>query len=589
MIMKRLSLFSMALAGLIAASCSDEVSNAGPTPVHDGYVSFNINLPTTSGTGTRAYQGEGNRFDGGESGEYSATNGKLLIFGGENEATATYQNMFELKDFNWGDDDDEQVTKTTVKAVAGIKGLSGNKFWALIVLNENGVLNNLTLNNTSTLATLNGTALTSVSASSLTSGGFLMTNAPLSTKQGGSNEPGDNIEIKTLVEFDASKIKESEAAAISDPVGDVNVERAVAKVTLKDATNPTSGANIASYEIEGWTLDNTNKKTYLVRNVGFTTASWSYKSDKGTNTGYRFVENDMLDNQSLYRTYWAIDPNYDKDCAEEDFDVKKGTLESSALTAAGTTSLYCTENTFDVDRMKWKNTTRAIVAAKLTLTSDTDKDGSFFVINEDKNYVYTTNGAKGYVANVLSKQFGWSTYISEASIAGTDITIALDIPTNGGYATVSSVTLPASGITYKTGYDKSMTEAAAKEFLNNDVALTLAYYAGGVSYYQIRIKHFGDDETPWSPTEGATESYPGSDRDKNWLGRYGVLRNTWYQIEVQGVKQIGDPQIPSIDIVPEDPDNPGDEWDDEIPDQYLAVKINILAWGIRKQSATLGD
>ena len=67
--------------------------------------------------------------------------------------------------------------------------------------------------------------------------------------------------------------------------------------------------------------------------------------------------------------------------------------------------------------------------------------------------------------------------------------------------------------------------------------LTISYYKGGVAYYPVLIKHFGNTETPWTmPTGGVLESYPGTDAANNWLGRYGVLRNTWYTVNVTGLK-----------------------------------------------------
>ena len=35
-------------------------------------------------------------------------------------------------------------------------------------------------------------------------------------------------------------------------------------------------------------------------------------------------------------------------------------------------------------------------------------------------------------------------------------------------------------------------------------AVLLSYYKGGISYYNVRIKHFGDVETPWSGTGSGT-------------------------------------------------------------------------------------
>lgn len=82
----------------------------------------------------------------------------------------------------------------------------------------------------------------------------------------------------------------------------------------------------------------------------------------------------------------------------------------------------------------------------------------------------------------------------------------------------------------------------------------VSYYKGGVAYYPVMIRHFDEDQTPWT-AEGKTESYPDTDgkAEANWLGRYGVLRNNWYEINVTGIKSIGSADVPDVDGTPDDP------------------------------------
>ena len=105
-------------------------------------------------------------------------------------------------------------------------------------------------------------------------------------------------------------------------------------------------------------------------------------------------------------------------------------------------------------------------------------------------------------------------------------------------------------------------------------------YKNGESYYFVRIKHFGDDLTPWNTTETDKPTtaavYPSTNREGNYLGRYGVLRNNWYDIEVTGVKGLGSAKVPSVTTT----------TDDEL-ESYIAVKINVLSWAKRTQSTVL--
>lgn len=113
--------------------------------------------------------------------------------------------------------------------------------------------------------------------------------------------------------------------------------------------------------------------------------------------------------------------------------------------------------------------------------------------------------------------------------------------------------------------------------------IKVATYENGISYYPVRIKHFGDDLTPWKSSEDPlptvnTGAYPTANQAANYLGRYGVLRNNWYNIDVQGIKKLGSPVVPEVT---------GDT-DDELA-AYISVKINVLSWAKRTQGAILGQ
>ena len=94
-------------------------------------------------------------------------------------------------------------------------------------------------------------------------------------------------------------------------------------------------------------------------------------------------------------------------------------------------------------------------------------------------------------------------------------------------------------------------------------------YKNGESYYIARIKHFGDDLTPWK--EG-NDTY--GENNLNWLGRYGVLRNNWYDLTIKKISGPGYPDIPEVK-----PETPDDE-----DTKYINVSVKILDWAKRSQS-----
>lgn len=94
------------------------------------------------------------------------------------------------------------------------------------------------------------------------------------------------------------------------------------------------------------------------------------------------------------------------------------------------------------------------------------------------------------------------------------------------------------------------------------------------------IKHFGDELTPWNPSTKTAASYPDPNSEQNWLGRYGVLRNNWYQLEVTGVAAIGASTPGELNV------NNDDTPDDNLK-RYISCKINALSWAVRKQNTIL--
>ena len=97
-------------------------------------------------------------------------------------------------------------------------------------------------------------------------------------------------------------------------------------------------------------------------------------------------------------------------------------------------------------------------------------------------------------------------------------------------------------------------------------------YENGVSYYIARIKHFGDDLTPWTAGE---DTY--GENNLKWLGRYGVLRNNWYDLTINKISGPGYPDVPEVK-----PGTPDDE-----DTKYINVSVKILDWAKRSQSVEL--
>ena len=592
--MKKTLLFSVALAGLMLGSCSssDDLNgggnNTGSNQSGDGYVSLSLNLPTRSGSMSRA---ENDKFDDGLVDEYAVKNGTLILFEGANEADATFAGAYKLNNLSMNlvgttTDNITTTTKITQKINNGLSS-GTNSFYAIVVLNDNGTLTvddtNLKVNGvdfppTKKISDLQNLELTK-NASDFKTTGFLMMNAPLASEAGGAHDPS-SATISVASKIDKDHIYATEALAKANSSASIYVERALAKVDVT-ASKPTGKLEddaTVSYTVKGWVLDNTNKKTYYLRNTS-NSADWlSLKTTSTVPTKpYRFVGDDPTEAAgSLYRTYWAQDPNYaaKPTVLSTDFNTI-GNYVPAALKSLSDHD-YCLENTFTVDQQKQDVTTRVIVAAKIGSGS------TFYVVNDNEKNLLDADGMKKAVKNAFLNNTDVQAWIKKDLKTGETIgesDLDVDDITSAGN-NKPTITIKSSSASKYTSGVLPVADATINAIIDG---IKVATYENGISYYPVRIKHFGDDLTPWKSTETPlptvnTGAYPSTNQAANYLGRYGVLRNNWYNVDVQGIKKLGSPVVPEVT---------GDT-DDELA-AYISVKINVLSWATRKQNATLGE
>lgn len=605
--MKTTKFFALALAVLALGACSsdDVIGQKEPaiTGGEKGYVSISVNMPTQP-TG-RAFD---ETLDDGLPSEYKVNDATLLLFSGATEDGATFASAYNLDAtgfaMNGGSTDQITSNATLVQEVTVPTTTDDDNIYALVVLNNNGKITvgaegALTVgdsNFTGTFKNFYETVLTlSNGADAITGNGIFMSNAPLYSKPGGASAPTDGT-VSTLTVIDKNKIYTTEAEASSNPAANIYVERAVAKVTV-NATNGSvsegeGNPNLASYTVAGWTFNVANTKTYPVRNVANGSSWWTLKAASATGADqYRFVGNVAVAT-NLYRTYFGEDPNYDNADGYNaaDFIIKSGEdLANTTLFGFGANNPgYCLENTFDVANMINNRTTQVVVKAKLTLDSGlAEDDGSFYVLNGNTSTIYKKDGVvttvQGRIADWL--QANWDTYFdADGTIQGTAIDVVLSNATTdeGGVITITSAKLDeedVASLDFKDEQSLTTLNAGIAEqvaALNAENGLEISYYKGGYAYYPILIKHFGDTQTPWEEGSSNGGAYTGDNAEANWLGRYGVLRNNWYDITVTGIKNIGSPSVPDITGDTDDPES-----------RYIAVSINVLSWTKRTQSADL--
>lgn len=581
-------------------------------------------------------------FNDGAKYEYAVENAILVIFSGtgDDESKYTLQSAYQLNSGEWNMDGSTQITnnRTFIQQINNA-GATGN-LYAYVILNKHSFFE---VNAGKLLFTcgqgdhvnfdLTGSTLAEFMKYEINESGrrydansFLMTNMPYAGKPGAGSNPAGTV-IKTLYPINTSAIYASQTEAeLGAAATEVNVERVLAKVqtswnyqvggTPSDHFETEDG-NAYPATILGWFIDNTNKTTYVARNYeapdGVGIEYLSYKSAHQTAPTYRFVSGAPV-TTGAFRTFWAIDPNYNEKPAQSATNAllnEGGKFVNNTLMkydASGNniggrlrdngSSYYCTENTFDVAHQSHYNTTRVVVAA--------DFGDAFYTIAQEAGKKYNEAGIIAYTKSRISERVHFMEWV-EDYYKGADAAALIDVVVNnnGGKAGKASVTIGASpvGLTagdIKAGKTLADAQTAWAKNVNDptdgdNVYLagnySIEYYQDGVAYYSALIQHFGEDETPWDAANYAGQNNTvngvyahipdnGNLDDNSYLGRYGVVRNNWYKIDVEGIRKIGSSTVPTL---------PGDEPDtpDDQVENFLKVKINITPWAIRKQSVKL--
>ena len=589
-------LSAIAAASLTACSDStDVVDNKGHWNADGtGYVSLSISMPDNVGSkGSRA---NNDIFEKGDDNEYAVKNATLVIFSGDtdDEASMKIEAAYDLPlSFTTEGGDGNQIISKG-KLTKQINKITKTYAKALVILNMPSNLhldgNSLTYDVTTatgtTTETFNGTftdfqALQSkLNVDVDDTKGFTMTNAPLTKGQSGTTVPTTGA-TTTLATINKDNIKPTAEEASNHPAADIYVERSVAKVTVDNNTGTaptiTTNTNI-KYNIDGYVLDNTNSTSYIVRNADETSSWYNLKSKSTSVNGedqYRFigvssVDGTSVEGKSLYRTYWAKDPNY-TNLAGHTGQAKVGLKTNTTydtFTSIDKAS-YCRENTFDVENQTQENTTRAILRVQMWTGEDGNKGHTYYMYNDDAT-TFTDNlasAANNIVNNLAGVPSG--TTVQE---------VELEDPVKGK-AKIKYIKINSNATEVSTG---NIFESLKNYF--GDITV----YTNGYAYYPVLIKHFGDQLTPWNiegtgkewnTTQPSTNNiYPGTDeeRNNNYLGRYGVVRNNWYELKINSVKRPGKSTI----------NTPKDTPDDNL-DSYISVSINILSWAKRKQNVDL--
>ena len=562
--MKKQFLLAFGLATMMLAGCSDSdnVADGGntPDPNATGYLSLKVVLPSTSGYAGRAAtdatdQGNDQEYHGAAK-EYNVKRIDLVCF----DATNKVVKNIPLTDAELGwstpSTPDNPTEGITTEKVLPVQEVPSTVTSVLVLVNKPALT--ITEGTTTFDDLYAQTLASSVDLVGATKDEFFMTNSPLS----------NGTDSTLLVKVQTQK---TQAAAIAD-TRVVNVERAVGKVSLSHVTGGSwdgtyenwkytlSSAGYTSDEVkfDKWILDNTNTKTYVIRHYN---TAWESRTN-AIGQRFRSTTNKYVGSQGVMmaRTYWAQDPNY---------NTEEALNAAGSIDGAMNDPQYCFENTFDVKHMKGTNTTRVLLEATYTPSGFTSGD-TWYRVGE------AIKARKADYINGLISQA-----LANAGLGAL------------GTVTVNEATLKAGKNEIKEGILSGLTAANKEDQIKaiKNALGSITAFKNGKCYYEVRVQHFGKKYTPWGEETGAPSVGGGGEKfydytsfadselgtmENNYLGRYGIVRNNWYDLQLGEIKAPGSPTKPDL----------SDKADDE-QKYYIQATVKIMDWAVRKQSVDL--
>lgn len=564
--MKIKHFFGLAVIAAMTASCSsnNDLVNGGngSGKVENGtaYASFKINLPTTTG-GTRADDPTPGTpsFDHGTAAEYEVKNGTILIF---DATTDKFVTSAELGTMNpWTDVKADGVTTAAIATVKLSDASVTGNYNALVLLNNNTTDNatkKVTLPTTAdTYANWSKDVLKANAVNYVSTDGIFMANAPMYSA---TSEPTTLVKIKNV----CASPEEAQAKAATV----VYVERGLAKVTMQNfaddgydiADGTYKGGNV---KINNWQLDVTNMSTFPVHQTGTLKDSWA----EIWNTP-RFYDQTST---AFKRVYWGVDPNYNNSDYQTLANCKTAfnmiTKDKVVGEAGNAHPQYCLENTFDLNNMKQGQTTRVVFKAVFTPNGFTVPK-TFYKIGNNTD-IWKEADLETQIHTVAVTAMGITDAAEQAKYV-----VKLDATDNNISGKAGQHLVEKCNITYTGEAASSLVTDDIVDKINDKLGLSaetgISTYLNGEAYYIARIKHF-NELTHWTPGTGY-----GTD-NAAYLGRYGVLRNNWYELSVNKVSGLGYPDVPEVKPTVPDDEN----------DQYINVSVKILDWAKRSQKVDL--
>lgn len=584
--MKIFKLFPLACAALMMSACSSDDGNGSENPNIASEAQYlAVNIVNVGTTPTRATEDYVNGTD-----DENKINTIRFYFFHADGSPYVLTNTTETTtgtDVNWLEQNPPITTTPptpagqgtvdkVTEAVLVIQGKSAAAPATMVaVINPETLKDNATLNNkgTVTLSELRDskfdTQFYKLNAAGTTNEAFVMTNSVY--------REGGNTICPTLV---SGHLETSDLAAKANPVN-IYVERVAAKVSAKvdvdanklktgngtDWATDQYGMEVGTFGkstkiyavIEGWGVADENSQAMLEKQID---ATW-------TNASLGITPWNTAD---YHRSFWeTMKPAVGTDIYEKanhSFNQYKSKIANNFTNI--TYTLPNTTQTVVSNVYNDNNLTKFLVAATLKYYDGTTWRNADICRYRGIEYMGGEAKLKEVVAATYNKYYTKNTAGEYEPLAASDIKFdyARSVENTVAKKVADCQMVPTLVDATKEYYTKTVSSTGTTYTLvakNNVVVKDIEMYpadirVNGKTYYYVPIRHLGAATTD--------PAY------------YGVVRNHYYQINLQSLKGFGssvyDPDREIKPVIPAEETS------------YLAAKINVLQWRVVSQDVNLG-
>ena len=565
--MKIFKLFPLACAALMMSACgSDNDIEGGATKPGSDPQYLAVNIVNVGTTPTRA----GEDYVNGTDEENKINKVRFYFFNGDGtpyliKATGA-DGVTGSGTVNWleatpGDDNTTSGTPSHVdkitNAVLVINGVQSAAPSAIVAVVNPETVDPAALEN-------NGSMRLSQLRENAVGSTFYKTDAGKVTDFVMSNSVFVNAGSDVCASLVAGHVATSADKAKANPV-DLYVERVAAKVTADvdpnafekgdgskwDATQygtKTAVGKIGAYDvyavIDGWGLADENGKAKVEKSVNTAWTDAILGISPWTTYDYR-------------RSFWETSVEFNAGTNQpvnHKFNDFKANMKAELYTLPNTPDNKIT-NVYD------NNVTKFLVAATLKYKDEYDNWHLAEICRYNGVMILGVDNLKTQVALTFSKYYTSTDGSNYTQLTKDDITFAEPTTSMKNYqVTPTLVDDPAGTKTYYTKSSTGTYTLVSKDVVNAAIGADKAEIrTEGKAYYYVPVRHLGTAGT---------------------LGEYGVVRNHFYKITLNGIKGFGTPVY-----------NPDKVIDPTVPsydNTFLAARVQVLQWRIVNQNVSLG-